>query len=172
MGEPFAEVTRGTRRRAQVAALAAALLALLHAWSFRGTGPLDDDYILYRYAEQLLRGNGLVFNAGERVEGFTAPLYVLVLALGMAVGIAPRIFSLALCHLSAAGAAWCVARLEQSDGRRAPVAAWLVAASPAIAYHANVGMGTTLLALLLCGAHLAHRRAEERNGSPCGAARP
>src|SRR5688500_13130256 len=31
----------------------------------------DDAYISYRYAHNLLAGLGLVFNAGERVEGYT-----------------------------------------------------------------------------------------------------
>ena len=29
----------------------------------------DDAYISYHYAENLVRGKGLVFNPGERVEG-------------------------------------------------------------------------------------------------------
>lgn len=48
-------------------ALSAALLAVLHAWSLHGSGPLDDDYIMYRYAANLVAGDGLVFNAGERI---------------------------------------------------------------------------------------------------------
>jgi len=38
---------------------------------------LDDAYISYRYAENLARGEGLVFNHGERVEGYSNLLYVL-----------------------------------------------------------------------------------------------
>lgn len=40
----------------------------------------DDAYISYRYAENLARGQGLVFNRGERVEGYSNFLYVLVMA--------------------------------------------------------------------------------------------
>jgi len=41
----------------------------------------DDAYISYRYAHNLARGHGLVFNPGERVHTFTSPLGVLVPAL-------------------------------------------------------------------------------------------
>lgn len=40
----------------------------------------DDAYISFRYAHNLGLGNGLVFNPGERVEGFSNPLWTLLLA--------------------------------------------------------------------------------------------
>lgn len=39
----------------------------------------DDAYISFRYARNLVAGHGLVFNPGERVEGYTNLLYVLLL---------------------------------------------------------------------------------------------
>lgn len=42
---------------------------------------LDDSYITYRYAQNLLDGNGLVFNPGERFYGSTAMGYALLLSL-------------------------------------------------------------------------------------------
>lgn len=45
----------------------------------------DDAFITYRYSRNLLAGEGLVFNPGERVLATTAPLYALLLA---AVGLA------------------------------------------------------------------------------------
>ncbi len=41
---------------------------------------IDDAYIFLRYAENFADGRGLVFNPGERVLGFTSPLYMLALA--------------------------------------------------------------------------------------------
>src|SRR5512138_1556369 len=41
----------------------------------------DDAMISMRYAYNLAHGNGLVWNAGERVEGFTNPLWVFYMAL-------------------------------------------------------------------------------------------
>jgi arabinofuranosyltransferase len=46
----------------------------------------DDAYISFRYAHNLVTGNGLVFNHGERVEGFTNFLWVFVLAPFEALG--------------------------------------------------------------------------------------
>lgn len=41
----------------------------------------DDMMISLRYAHQLVSGNGLVWNPGERVEGFTNPLWTLIFAM-------------------------------------------------------------------------------------------
>ena len=41
----------------------------------------DDAYISFRYAANFLDGKGLVFNAGERVEGYTNFLWVMLMAL-------------------------------------------------------------------------------------------
>jgi hypothetical protein len=46
----------------------------------------DDAYISFRYAHNLVTGNGLVFNHGERVEGFTNFLWVFVIAPFEAMG--------------------------------------------------------------------------------------
>jgi arabinofuranosyltransferase len=48
-----------------------------HAWGN------DDAYISYRYAQNLLDGHGLVYNVGERVEGYSNFLYVLIVAAGL-----------------------------------------------------------------------------------------
>ena len=54
-----------------------ALLAWLVSLSWWLT---DDAFISFRYARNLLEGHGLVFNPGERVEGYTNFLWVLELA--------------------------------------------------------------------------------------------
>ena len=40
----------------------------------------DDAFISFRYTRNLLEGHGLVFNPGERVEGYTNFLWILELA--------------------------------------------------------------------------------------------
>lgn len=40
----------------------------------------DDAFISFRYARNLAEGNGLVFNPGERVEGYTNFLWVMILS--------------------------------------------------------------------------------------------
>lgn len=71
------------RERAELAIrwglLAAPVVAmLLLAWSRRWMS--DDGFINLRVVEHLLAGNGPVFNAGERVEIATSPLWVAVLS--------------------------------------------------------------------------------------------
>lgn len=46
----------------------------------------DDAFISFRYAENLANGLGLVFNPGERVEGYTNFLWVMILALMKKLG--------------------------------------------------------------------------------------
>lgn len=47
----------------------------------------DDAYISFRYALNFAEGNGLVFNPGERVEGYSNFLWTIILGLGRKVGI-------------------------------------------------------------------------------------
>jgi hypothetical protein len=41
-----------------------------------GAGLVDDSYIFLRYAENFASGHGPVFNPGERVEGYSSPLWM------------------------------------------------------------------------------------------------
>ena len=50
----------------------------------------DDAFISFRYADHLARGMGLVWNAGERVEGYTNFLWVLLMSAGLKLGLAPE----------------------------------------------------------------------------------
>ncbi len=51
---------------------------------------IDDAFISFRYAENLAQGHGLVFNIGERVEGYSTTLFVLLLAaIGRLTGYIP-----------------------------------------------------------------------------------
>lgn len=52
------------------------VLAAVAAWIVRFVQ--DDAFITYRYARNLARGNGLVFNEGERVEGYTNFLWTVM----------------------------------------------------------------------------------------------
>lgn len=78
--KPDADV-RGVRRE-NLAILAIAFLAAgLQLWlRFFAYGTfIDDAYIFMRYADNLRHGDGLVYNAGEPVMGFTSPLFTLLL---------------------------------------------------------------------------------------------
>ncbi|MCK4741420.1 MAG: hypothetical protein KAS80_03965, partial [Anaerolineales bacterium] len=45
-----------------------------------GARTVDDAFITFRYAQNLIAGNGLVYNPGEWVLGTTTPLYAVMLA--------------------------------------------------------------------------------------------
>src|SRR5262249_6892870 len=68
------------------AGLAALVLALGVVRAARIAWVTDDAYISFRYADHLVRGFGLVFNPGERVEGYSNFLWTLWCALGLRLG--------------------------------------------------------------------------------------
>lgn len=76
---------------AWVVLAAAAAFALWQVWSLRWV--TDDAFISFRYADNLCRGLGLVFNAGERVEGYTNFLWTLLVAGGLRLGVDPVLFT-------------------------------------------------------------------------------
>src|SRR5262245_51389143 len=47
-----------------------ASIAFVNMWRLKHH-TVDDAYISYRYARNLARGIGLVYNEGERIEGYT-----------------------------------------------------------------------------------------------------
>lgn len=53
----------------------------------------DDAYIFVRYAQNLVAGHGPVYNPGERVEGFTSPLWLFVFAVGTALKLPPMVWA-------------------------------------------------------------------------------
>src|SRR3972149_692187 len=59
--------------------------ALVLAWSNRFIQ--DDAFISFRYALNLVKGCGLVWNPGERVEGYTNFLWTLFMAVPHLMGI-------------------------------------------------------------------------------------
>jgi hypothetical protein len=63
------------------------LLAIRHAWL------TDDAFISFRYARNLLDGHGLVYNVGERVEGYTNFLWTMWTALGLSIGVEAGLWS-------------------------------------------------------------------------------
>lgn len=58
----------------------AGLIALPVAWGLAYWFVCDDAFISFRYVRNLLHGDGLVFNPGEYVEGYTNFLWILELA--------------------------------------------------------------------------------------------
>lgn len=70
-------------------ALAACGLWLVVAGRLMGDWQMDDAYISYRYAWNFVQGNGLVYNAGEVVEGYTNFLWTLLASAALAFNLHP-----------------------------------------------------------------------------------
>src|ERR1700737_1128695 len=96
-------MSRGRIARCGPLAAASAVLLLRLAHLYRPHLLVDDAFISFRYADNLAHGLGLVFNAGERVEGYSNFLWTLILAGGARLGLDLVRFSIALSVLAALG---------------------------------------------------------------------
>jgi hypothetical protein len=141
--------------------VAGLLVVALLARLVPGERLVDDAYITFRYAHNLVEGFGFVYNPGERVLGTTTPLYALLLA-GLALATGSRDFAaLALAVNALAGAAsvgLLYALGNRFAGHRAPAvaAALLWAVAPYSVTFAIGGMETDLAVALLLAASYAH----------------
>jgi hypothetical protein len=62
-------------------------------WAYSYNWLTDDIFITLRYIDQLFEGNGLVYNVGEYVEGYTHPLWLFMIAGCRALGMNPEFAS-------------------------------------------------------------------------------
>ena len=139
------------------------LLAIL-AWSRRWTS--EAGFIYYRIVENLLAGDGPVFNVGERVEAYAGPLWLGLLALaralapagvhlewvGVALGLVVSVAGLAAAT-SAAYLLWSPRPGDQPRPRAIalPLGALVIAALPPFWDFATSGLETGLAFLWLGG---------------------
>ncbi len=133
--------------------LAAGILVLaLHVISFQFF-EIDDAYISFRYARNLLDGHGLVFNPGDPVEGYSNLLWVLISALGMALGIDPLLWARTISFCAAVGIVILtpamVRRLDPQAGWVAGAGAVLVACWGPLACWSLAGLETVFCAFLM-----------------------
>lgn len=147
-------------RFTSAAAVVAVAIALWRA--SRAAWLCDDAFISFRYARNLVEGLGLVFNEGERVEGYTNLLWTLWTALGLAAGVSAEMWSQVWGVVFYAGAilllAWLPCRLAgQIGGERfvLPVAALGAALHGDWAIYATGGLETSLYTFLLTAGYVA-----------------
>ena len=148
-------------QRAGLALLVALLAAyLLESW--RIPAQFDDAYISYRYAANLIAGNGLVFNPGEYVEGFSNLLWTLLVAAGMALGIPAKVVGHALGLASGIGVLTAtylyVRALLPEQSVWAGLAAWVIYSTPSFERWAISGMETPMFSAWIVGAFAAEAR--------------
>ncbi|MCI0330496.1 MAG: hypothetical protein L0196_06025 [candidate division Zixibacteria bacterium] len=134
------------------------ILTALLVWQFSTFNVLQDDaFISFRYVRNFLDGLGLVFNIGERVEGYSNFLWIILLAflakLGLplietarSIGILAAIGTLGLCTYAARN------YYPQRGWLWIAAAPFLLAANGALAYWAGSGLETSLFTFLAAAA--------------------
>ncbi len=136
-----------------------ASLALGVAFVHFASVSYDDAFISFRYAENLAAGRGLVFNPGDRVEGYSNFLWTILLALPALLGasklqvgmlVAAKLLGAACCLATL----WLTAKDRELDSTAPPAAAWPVAATylalmAPFALWGGAGLETSLVGLLM-----------------------
>lgn len=144
-------------------ALAAALMAPI------GDYVTDDTFIHLQYATHLAHGQGLVFNVGERVYGCTSPLWVALIADGLALGLDGLAVARALGVVSALAS---VVFFMQLCRRTLRLPAVRVLATVAWAGHAwmirwsTSGMETPLAVALVLAGFVAYTEGKQWGARP------
>jgi arabinofuranosyltransferase len=114
---------------------------------------MDDAFVTFRYVLNFLHGHGLVFNVGERTEGYSSFLWLMLLCVPTKLGISPvlasRIFGAAfLLGTVVLTASFLPARSSQPVANRL-LAPLLVVSNAACAFWAVHGLETTMFMFLL-----------------------
>ncbi len=136
------------------ACLIACTLAAAHVL-YLPRATVDDAFISFRYAQNLVDGHGLVFNPGERVEGYSNFLWVILTAGGMRAGFEPVAWTRAMGAVALLFVVVCAAHLTHRLTRSSVAAfatAIMLAASTALCGSAMSGLETGLYALLITAA--------------------
>lgn len=112
----------------------------------------DDAFISFRYARNLAEGHGLVFNPGERVEGYSNFLLVLLLAfastLSLDIVLVAKLVGVLSLPVIALLAVWLIGRLGGGKRGSAVGFSLSVTATP-LAYWAVSGLETAVYAALV-----------------------
>ncbi|MGE0487286.1 MAG: hypothetical protein AB7Q81_24240 [Gammaproteobacteria bacterium] len=138
-------------------------LATVRAWQRAWLA--DDAFISLRYARNLVDGHGLVYNAGEYVEGYTNLLWTLILAAGMASGLSgelvAKVMGIVAWLALIAVLAWRAGmHARRTDTTVLPLAAGIITVMPASQLWASGGLETSLFAFLVT-AGLIHLATDE-----------
>lgn len=160
----------------------AGLGALLAALALTGAHLLlyapftaDDAFISFRYARHFALGHGLVFNIGERVEGYSTFTWVLLLGLLNRAGLDIALTAKLLNGALALAAVLLTALMPPGRVRAGTCsaaglwAALLLAGDPAFGYWGANGMEVPLVTLLLLAGGALHLRELERGSPPLSA---
>jgi arabinofuranosyltransferase len=115
----------------------------------------DDAFISFRYARNLVEGQGLVWNAGERVEGYTNFIWTMMMAVPLALDLDVVAFSWALGLLSMVGTLFFTFKLSRMVCRSdaaALLTVLLLGANYSFSAYATGGLETQLQTFLVVAA--------------------
>lgn len=132
--------------------VALGVLAAGHGYGMAWTS--DDAFISFRYALNFIRGDGLVFNVGEKVEGYTNFLWTIWIALGLKLGADAEAWANIWSIASYVGCILLLAQLAWKRNSRPPItlpipiAAILGLAHRDLAIFATSGLETATFTLL------------------------
>lgn len=123
-------------------------------WSYT----VDDAFIVFRYARNLVDGHGPVFNIGQQVEGFTSPLWLGVTALAQALELpaehASKVFGLGAIILLI----WYVAHTLRDESPAVQLPLLLLATNGPLVVGAIGGLETGInAAIIVCMLLVSHR---------------
>ncbi len=121
-----------------------------------GYDAVDDAYISFRYAQNFVRGHGLVFNIGERVEGYTNFLWTVLLAPFILVGVEPGAVAMALGGLFALGTMILLYHKFAQKALVVTLSLLLLAVDGSFALWSVGGMETAIFTFLLLSAIFAY----------------
>lgn len=128
-----------------------AIVVLFLFFTFRIEFLSDDAFISFRFAENLSGGHGLVYNEGERVEGYTNFLWVVILSVASKLGFDLLAFARALSVVSAIVLIILTYRISRSVfALSVPavfIAPFLTALNPGVVLWSYSGMETLFFAL-------------------------
>ena len=129
-------------------------------WAERAV--VDDAFISFRYADNLLSGNGLVWNRGEYVEGITNIGWTLLLAiLSLVSGFELPDIALWMCVASWFAAIGGTAATSWQMGHRVPMAACLLAVQLVFCAFATTGLETMAIAAFVAWGAFSLARGED-----------
>ncbi|HEY5960843.1 MAG TPA: hypothetical protein VIV60_30015 [Polyangiaceae bacterium] len=126
---------------------AIAIAAVIHSRRYAGH-VIDDAFVTFRQAFNLVHGEGFTCNPGERSEGTSSPLFALLMALPIALGAEPPLAAASIGTLSFVACVVLAYSTTVNIVRDRPSrllgigAAAIVAASPLLAFHSQTGMDT------------------------------
>ena len=114
----------------------------------------DDAFISLRYSYNLAHGNGLVWNPGQRLEGYTNFLWTMIMAAGLRLGAEPILLSYILgliCYAATLILTYRLARLILGSRGLGLLAVIVVGANYTFSSYATGGLETQLQAALFTG---------------------